>query len=337
MKEAMLYEKLGEGEVRCNLCPHRCLIRQDKMGICGVRQNMGGTLYTHVYGKAIATNVDPIEKKPLFHFYPGTPILSIATVGCNFSCLHCQNSDISQMPRESKSIAGRDLPPERVVAMAEAQGCKSIAYTYTEPTIFLEYAYDTARLAHEKGMKNVFVTNGYMTEEALKTIQPYLDAANVDLKGFTEKFYKTVCGGRLEPVLDTLKRMVTMGVWVEVTTLVIPYYNDSPQELHSIAQFIYAELGPEVPWHISQFHPAYKLTESVRTPLATLHKARQIGLDMGLKYVYTGNVPGDDGENTNCPSCGQVVIGRFGYHIQQYNVENSRCNKCGSIIAGEFA
>ncbi len=336
MKEAMFYEKLGENRVRCNLCPHRCLIRESKFGVCGVRENVGGTLYTHAYGKTIATNIDPIEKKPLFHFYPGSPILSIATVGCNFQCLHCQNADISQMPRESESIAGRDFTPHQVIAMAEERGCRSISYTYTEPTIFMEYAYDTARLAHEKGMKNVFVTNGYMTEEALTSIQPYLDAANVDLKGFSEKFYKTVCGGSLEPVLETLKRMAAMSIWVEVTTLVIPYYNDSAQELRAVAEFIYGELGAEVPWHISQFHPTYKLTGSIRTPLSTLHMAREMGLKAGLKYVYTGNVPGDEGENTHCPSCGQLVIGRFGYHIQQYNIENSRCSNCGHIIAGEF-
>jgi pyruvate formate lyase activating enzyme len=332
----MLYDRLGENRVRCKLCAHRCLIRPDKVGVCGVRENAGGTLYTMVYGKTISTNVDPIEKKPLFHFHPGSPILSIATVGCNFRCLHCQNHDISQMPGDKGSIAGRDVPPQQVVAMAEKEGCRSIAYTYTEPTIFFEYAYDTARLAHGKGMKNVFVTNGYMTEEALETIRPYLHAANVDLKGFSEKFYKTVCGGRLEPVLDSLKRMVAMGVWVEVTTLVIPYYNDSTQELSSIAEFIRHELGAEVPWHISRFHPTYKLTDRVVTPVSTLHRAREIGLDAGLKYVYTGNVPGDQGESTLCPGCGQVIIGRMGYHIREINIEDSRCNKCGTAIAGEF-
>ncbi len=336
MKEAMLYEKMGEGNVRCNLCSHRCLIHEGETGICGVRENTDGALYTHVYGKAISTNIDPIEKKPLFHFYPGTPILSIATVGCNFKCMHCQNFDISQISRDKKSIIGRDLIPRQAVALAEDNGCTSISYTYTEPTIFFEYAYETASLAHRKGMKNVFVTNGYMTEEALDTIEPYLDAANVDLKGFSEKFYKTVCGGRLEPVLDTLRRMVARGIWVEVTTLVIPYYNDSPRELRSIAEFIHDELGASVPWHISRFHPAYKLTESVRTPVETISEARRMGLETGLEYVYTGNVPGDEGENTFCPSCGQVVIGRYGYHVQKYNIENSCCNKCGASIAGEF-
>lgn len=331
MREAMLYQKLSDNRVRCDLCSHRCMIADGKQGMCGVRENNDGILYSLVYGKVIATHVDPIEKKPLFNFLPGTQAFSIATVGCNLKCTHCQNSDISQMPVEHKRIAGQDASPEQIVNAAERSGSQSIAYTYTEPTIFMEYAYDTAKLASERGIKNIFVTNGYMTEEALKTIQPYLDAANVDLKGFTEEHYRKICGARLQPVLDNLKLMKEIGIWVEVTTLIIPTINDSDEVLKNIAKFILS-LGAETPWHVSRFHPTYKMLNLPSTPVESVVRARQIGLETGLRYVYTGNVPGDEGEGTYCHSCGKTLIPRYGYQLGKIHIKDSRCKYCNAEI-----
>jgi pyruvate formate lyase activating enzyme len=329
MKEALWYQKLSDGRVRCDLCNHRCVIPDGKRGICGVRENKDGTLYSLVYGKVIATHVDPIEKKPLFNFYPGTRAFSIATVGCNLKCTHCQNAEISQMPVDRKHIMGQDATPEQIVQMAEETHSESIAYTYTEPTIFMEYAYDTAKIARERGIKNVFVTNGYMTEDALRDMQPYLDAANVDLKGFTEEHYKKVCGARLKPVLDTLKLMKELGIWVEVTTLIIPTLNDSEEQLRGIAEFILS-LGSETPWHVSRFHPTYKMLDLPPTPVKSIVRARQIGMEIGLRYVYSGNVPGDKGENTYCHNCGKVIIPRYGYQLGKTHVKDSKCEYCGT-------
>ncbi|MEA3254589.1 MAG: AmmeMemoRadiSam system radical SAM enzyme [Candidatus Altiarchaeota archaeon] len=332
MKEAMLYEKLN-GSVKCSLCSHRCTIADGKRGICGVRENKGGILYSLVYGKAVAAHVDPVEKKPFFHFRPGSLSYSIATVGCNFRCKHCQNWDISQVPGDG-GILGEDLEPERIVELAKQSSCESIAYTYTEPTIFFEYAYDTSKLAKREGIDNIFVTNGFMTEESLKDIKPYLDAANVDLKGFTEKFYREVCGARLEPVLDSLKRMKKLGVWVEVTTLVIPSLNDSLDELRGIAEFIRNELGEETPWHISRFYPQYKLKHLPQTDMEVIHKARKIGLDAGLRYVYAGNLPGDSGENTYCFNCNELLVKRYAFSILENKIVDSKCPVCGAKIDG---
>ncbi|GAG72984.1 unnamed protein product, partial [marine sediment metagenome] len=278
--------------------------------------------------------IDPIEKKPLFNFYPGTTAYSIATVGCNFKCQFCQNWEISQMVRDKHLVMGNEASPELIVENAKRYGSKSIAYTYTEPTIFFEYAYDTAKLAHEADIKNVFVTNGYMTEEALKEINSYLDAANVDLKSFSDDFYRKLCGARLQPVLDTLKLMKKLGIWVEVTTLIIPSLNDSPDELGKIAKFIVNELGEETPWHISRFYPSYNLKDKPPTPIDTIHKAREIGLNEGLKYVYEGNVPDSKGESTYCPNCKNLVIKRWGYQITKKDTKDGICQNCGSKIDG---
>lgn len=248
-------------------------------------------------------------------------------------CLHCQNSDISQFSKEEEEIEGKSLSPEEIILAAKKNKCKIIAYTYTEPTIFFEYAYDTSKLAQKEGIKNTFVTNGYISEEALREISPYLDAANVDLKSFREDFYKKICGGRLEPVLRILKLMKKLGIWVEVTTLIIPTLNDSEEELEKIAQFIVG-LGKDIPWHLSRFYPAYKLKKIPPTPVETLHRARQIGLKAGLRYVYTGNVPGDEGENTYCYNCGRLLIGRYGYRIEEFNLENGKCTHCQAKIDG---
>ena len=333
--EAYLYESLNDKKVKCNLCNHRCEIKDGRRGICGVRENREGTLETLVYGRIIARHIDPIEKKPLYHLMPGSLSYSVATVGCNFRCLFCQNADIAQMPSDSKGmIAGDPFSPQDVVDAAIKGDCKSIAYTYTEPTVYFEFAFDTAKLAHEKGIQNVFVTNGYMTAEALHMINPYLDAANVDLKAFTEDFYKTYCGAKLEHVKESLKLMKSLGIFIEVTTLLIPGLNDDKDELEKLAKFLADSLGTETPWHISRFHPTYKLTDRPPTPVETLITAREIGIKAGLKYVYTGNVPGESGGNTFCYSCGKVLIERWGFYIKKNVIEESRCPYCNVEIHG---
>jgi len=333
MKEAYLYEKLEKNNVRCSLCNHRCLIKEGARGICGVRENRGGTLLSLVYGKVIAKHVDPIEKKPLFHFLPSSKSYSIATVGCNFKCLFCQNADISQMPADHKRIWGEDMTPSTIVNEALASRSATISYTYTEPTIYFELAVDTARLAVSKGIKNIFVSNGYMTEECLKEIYPDLHGANIDLKSYGDEFYKKQCGAKLEPVLKTIELMRKMGIWIEVTTLLIPGLNDSSEELKGIAKFI-ADLDPDIPWHISRFHPTYKLTNVYPTPPESIQKARAIGYEAGLRYVYCGNLPGEEGEKTFCHQCGDLLIDRFGFSIRKNSMQNSRCPQCGTEIPG---
>ncbi|MFW6107366.1 MAG: AmmeMemoRadiSam system radical SAM enzyme [bacterium] len=333
MKEALLYEKLASNKVRCRLCAHGCTIAEGKTGICHVRRNDGGTLYTLVYGRTIAQNVDPIEKKPLFHFHPGSKAYSIATPGCNFRCGWCQNAEISQMPGERHLAAGRAASPEEIVAAAQQAGCGSIAYTYTEPTIFFEYSYDTARRAREAGIANIYVTNGFMTQEALETIHPCLDAANVDLKAFRDDTYRQHVGARLQPVLDSLKTMKRLDIWVEVTTLVIPGLNDGPEELRDAARFVARELGPHTPWHISRFAPAHKFRDLPPTPVATLRQARDIGREEGLHYVYLGNIPGE--ADTTCHSCGRVLVRRHGFAGAQVQVTaEGQCPGCGTPVAG---
>lgn len=333
--DAYLYKPLNEKKVKCNLCNHRCVIKNGRRGICGVRENQEGVLKTLVYGRLIAKNIDPIEKKPLFHFFPGSLSYSIATVGCNFKCLFCQNAEIAQMPSDHDGmIMGDYFTPEDIVDAAEKGNCKSIAYTYTEPTVYFEFAYDTAKIAHEKGIQNVFVTNGYMTSEALEMISPYLDAANVDLKAFNEKFYKEICKAKLKHVKETLKLMKSLGIFVEVTTLLIPGLNDDKHELEMLSEFIVNSLGPETPWHISRFHPTYKLLDRSSTPLETLIMAREIGIKTGLKYVYTGNVPGENSENTFCYKCNNILIDRLGFYVKQNFIENGKCTHCGAHIDG---
>ena len=333
--EAYLYKSLEENKVRCHLCAHRCVIKDSRRGICGVRENQGGVLQTLVYGKLIARHIDPIEKKPLYHFLPGTLSYSIATVGCNFKCRFCQNADIAQMPSDQRGmIIGDPATPEEVVAAALRGNCRSIAYTYTEPTVFFEFAYETARKAHAEDIRNVFVTNGYMTSEALEMIHPYLDAANVDLKAFGDKYYKDLCGAKLEPVKQTLRLMKSLGIFVEVTTLIVPGLNDDSHELEQLAKFLVDDLGPDTPWHISRFHPTYRLTDRPPTPTATLLSARDIGLRAGLRYVYTGNVPGQESENTFCYQCGRMLIERWGFRIRRYEIESGRCRYCQASIDG---
>jgi pyruvate formate lyase activating enzyme len=333
MKEAYLYKKLLDKKVQCRTCAHYCVLVPGERGKCGVRENINGKFYTLNYGKAIAINIDPIEKKPFYHFLPGSQSLSIATVGCNFTCLFCQNWEISQAFKKAKEIPGEYVPPERIVEMAIDNKVSSISYTYTEPTIFLEYALDTMKLAKKAGLKNNFVSNGFMSEESAKSVIPYLDAINIDIKGFTENFYQKICGGRLKPVLDTAKLMKKSGVWVEIATLVIPTLNDDEKTFEGIAKWIFENLGPETPWHISQFCGAisWKLQHILDTPVETLEKAIEIGKKVGLKYIYIGNIPGHKAENTYCPKCGKLVISRVNYFVHRYD-KNRKCPKCGTSL-----
>ncbi len=335
-RQAMLYEELDENHVQCYLCAHRCRIGDGKRGVCYVRENRDGTLYTLVYGRTISQSVDPVEKKPLAHFYPGTRSYSIATVGCNFRCEWCQNASISQMPRDRHLVMGEEASPDEIVSAAQQTGCQSIAYTYTEPTIFFEYAYDMAKLAHEAGLSNIFVTNGFMTAgdgEMLDTFDPYLDAANVDLKAFRDETYRNFVGARLQPVLDSLKKMKSLGIWVEVTTLIVPGINDDEEEIRDAARFVAGDLGPETPWHISRFYPAHQMRDRSPTPITALRRAQEIGEEEGLRYIFVGNVPGE--ANTQCHSCGEVLIRRAGYQILANRIVSGQtCPNCGTTVAG---
>ncbi len=331
----MLFRKEKDLKTTCFLCQHRCLVAPSKYGICGVRQNTEGTLFSHVYGEVIASHVDPIEKKPLFHFLPGSLSFSIATLGCNFRCPFCQNWQISQKTKRGEgSLFESPLSPEEAVRTAQRHRCQSISYTYTEPTIFFEYAYDTSMLAKKKGIANVFVTNGYMTPEALEKIHPCLDACNVDLKSFREDFYAEMCQAHLEPVLESIRIMKRLGIWVEITTLILPGQNDSEEELTDIADFI-SEVSEDIPWHISRFHPDFKYKDSIPTPVESLRKAYSIGKKAGLHHIYIGNVWGES-ENTTCPQCKKVLIHRHGFDMRNIEVEDSKCVFCGSPIAGVF-
>jgi pyruvate formate lyase activating enzyme len=331
MVEASLYKNLGNDIVQCVACCHRCKIANGKHGICGVRKNFGGRLFSLVYAKVIAEHVDPIEKKPLFQFLPGSLAYSISTVGCNFKCLHCQNAEISQWAGDD--APGKDVEPEEIVRRAIVAGCSSIAYTYTEPTVYIEYAFNIMKVAREKGLKNVWVSNGYFTEETFNLILPYLDAANIDLKFFTEENYSKICSAQLRPVLDNLKRLATAGVHLEVTTLVIPTLNDSKKELTGIARFIKNELGENVPWHVSAFYPQYKLQNLAPTPIRTIKKAYDIGRAEGLNYVYAGNTAEYSLEHSFCPQCGATLVERFGYIVQSKLTE-ARCPACGAALNG---
>jgi pyruvate formate lyase activating enzyme len=332
-KKAMLWKKLDGDRVHCYLCSHHCRIDPDGFGFCGMRQNVGGELYTYAYGEVAASGVDPIEKKPLYHFLPGTYAYSIATVGCNFRCSFCQNWTISQQSAKDGDTGGRAMTPEEVVSVALRNNCRSISYTYTEPTVFFEYAYDTARIAKEKGLCNTFVTNGYMTKEAIEKIGPYLDAANVDLKFFKDELYGKMCKASLQPVLDSIQNMKNRGIWVEVTTLIIPGKNDSDDQLRGIAGFL-ARTGKEIPWHISRFHPDYKFTDEAATPIEAMERAVEIGKEEGIEYIYLGNVMAR-GE-TICPGCGRVLIERTGFTAKIFEdfLEDGKCGKCGAAIEG---
>ena len=333
MREAVLYDKMTRRRVRCHVCSHCCVIEPGERGLCAVRENVDGTLRTLIYGRLISRDVDPIEKKPLFHFYPGTRAYSIASVGCNFTCQNCQNHYISQYPREHAGrIVGDRIEAKDVVDDAVSNGCRSIAYTYTEPTVAIEYVLEVMRLARDAGLCNAWVSNGYLTEQAFTLIQPYLDAINIDLKGISDRVYHEYIGGNVRPVLDTLERAYEAGIWVEVTTLVIPGVNDDPEELRWAAEAIVG-ISPRIPWHTSRFFPAYRLVDRPPTPVKTLEQAAQIGRQAGLRYVYIGNVPGE-GEETRCPDCGERLIERSGYRIRENRMNEGSCPVCGARVDG---
>jgi pyruvate formate lyase activating enzyme len=334
MYQARFWQSAEDQKVQCFLCAHECKIDPGKRGLCHVRENQDGILYSLNYGRVITEHLDPIEKKPLFHFLPGSQSYSIATVGCNFMCLHCQNYEISQYPRQhGGDILGEARPPEAIVAAALASGSASISYTYTEPTIFFEYAQDVASRAREQNLRNVFVSNGFMTGASADALAEFVDADNLDLKSMRDDFYRKVCKARLQPVLDTIARLKQKGVWVEVTTLVIPGHNDSDTELTEIAHFIKG-VSPTIPWHVTAFRPTYKMMDRPATPAATLRRAREIGLKAGLRYVYVGNIPGEGGENTYCHACQEPVIERLGYIIRGYHLEEGCCPRCRTEIDG---
>jgi pyruvate formate lyase activating enzyme len=330
MKLAKHWEKKN-GKVKCNLCYQNCLIASGKRGFCGVRKNEKGKLYTLVHGKAVSAHADPIEKKPFYHFHPGTNAFSVATVGCNFRCEFCQNFEISQAKPEE--IPTMDLPPEKIVELAKQKGCQGIAYTYTEPTIFFEYTLDTAKLAKKQGLYNVYVTNGYIQEKPLKEISKYLDAANIDLKGFDEEFYSKICKARLKNVLKCIVNYHKLGIWIELTNLIVPGVNDDPKKIREMCKWVKDNLDTSVPIHFSRFFPHFKMNDRSPTDIETLKMAYKTAKEVGLKYVYLGNVPGNKEDNTYCWACGELLIERFGFSILQNKItKNKKCPKCGKKI-----
>jgi len=331
---AILAEPLPDGSVRCHVCAHRCLVRPGRVGICGVRENRDGRLYSTVYGDVVAAAIDPIEKKPLFHVAPGSLAYSIATAGCSFHCPFCQNWEIAQGPRLGLSLPSRHFSPERVVAEAIRTGCRAVAYTYVEPTVFLEYALDCAHLARDEGLLNLFVTNGYQTPETIDLLAPVLDAANVDLKSFDDAVYRRICGARLEPVKEALVELRRRGVWLEVTTLLLPGVNDDADQLRALTAWLVAALGPDTPWHVSRFFPAHRWADRAPTSLASIREALEIGREAGLHHVYAGNAANLLAEDTRCAGCGALLVARHGYRIERHMTPDGTCPSCGRALAG---
>lgn len=325
-KEAILYDEVGKA-LNCKICERRCILSPGKTGFCQMRENTYGKIYSLNYAAISSAAVDPIEKKPLYHFYPGSMVFSLGSVGCNFRCQHCQNWSISQA--ELKNIPTREMPPEDAIRITKEYGCKSIAWTYNEPTMWFEYTLDSAKIAKKEDIKTVYVTNGYMTEESFQQIEPFLDAANIDLKGMSEKFYHDLCEARLQPVLDNIVRMHDANIHIEVTNLMIPGYNDSEEDIRSMVKFMADEVGVEVPLHFTRFFPQYQMQQLPPTEIKFLEKAHEIAKDAGMKYVYIGNAPTVGGEHTYCPECGEPVIKRDGFSILNDQVLKSpKCPKC---------
>jgi len=332
LTEARHYEKLPHKKIRCQLCPRACVIDDLERGYCGVRENRNGVYYTLVHSRPCSVHIDPIEKKPLFHFLPGTSAFSIATVGCNVECVFCQNWEISQMrPEQAQNY---DLPPQAVADLAAQKQCASIAYTYTEPVVFEEYMFDCATAGRNRNVRSVMISNGYIQEKPMIELCSVLSAVKIDLKAFTQKFYSDLVSGELQPVLDTLKLLAKQKIWLEIVYLVIPTKNDDQGELREMCQWIARDLNTDVPLHFTRFYPQYRLKNLSPTPAVTLRSAREIALKEGLHYVYTGNMPGDEGENTYCPKCREAIIRRVGYQILKNDLVDGKCNKCGQRIAG---
>jgi pyruvate formate lyase activating enzyme len=329
---ALLWRPLEKNTVQCLLCAHFCRIDDGDRGQCGVRENRAGSLFSLSYDKVAALNLDPVEKKPLFHFLPGTTTLSLGTPGCNLACLFCQNDSLSQPPRLGGQVKGESIPPRDIVRMAQTSGAASVAYTYSEPTVFFELMLDTATLAKEVGLKNIMVSNGFQSPQCLDELGTLIQAANIDLKSFRDDFYRDVCSARLDPVLKNLAHIKRLGWHLEVTTLVIPELNDSDRELTNIARFICDELGADTPWHVSRFHPCHHMREHPPTPLDTLKQAYDIGRAAGLHHVFVGNVPGSGLEDTLCPGCGLRVVERSGFTILRDRLRRGVCAGCGEIV-----
>jgi len=332
VEEAMHYKKLENLRVECALCPRGCQVADRERGTCGVRENRGGTYFTLVHGRAVSANIDPIEKKPLFHYRPGTTALSIATAGCNIECKFCQNWEISQFRPEQ--VRAYHLPPEKLAEVARERSCPTIACTYSEPVIFYEYVHDTAKKARESGVGSVIISNGYIQEKPLLELLPYLTAVKIDLKAFTESFYKDVCSGELKPVKETIVRLKENGKWFELVVLLVPTLNDDPKEIREMCAWVHGELGPDVPIHFSRFHPTYRLQNLPPTPMKTLETAWDIAREAGLRYAYLGNVPGHKAESTCCPKCEKRLVRRYGYRILENRIKDGKCPDCGELIAG---
>ena len=332
---AMFWEKLAENQVRCTLCPRECVVADVERGYCGVRENQGGEYQTLVYGALCSANVDPIEKKPLFHYIPGSTAFSIATAGCNIECKFCQNWRISQFrPEQVESVL---ITPEKLVAVCKSRRAHTIAYTYSEPVIFYEYMHDTAALARRHGIGSVMISNGYIQEKPLRQLCRHLTGVKIDLKAFTETFYTQWCAGHLKPVLATLEILKDIGIWFELVVLIIPTLNDSPDEIKQMSKWVLKHLGPNVPMHFTRFHPTYRVTNLPRTPIPTLERCREIALDAGVHYVYAGNVPMHPGENTYCHSCGHELIQRVGFRVTSNTIKSGKCPKCGTKIPGVWS
>ena len=332
LHEASFYEPLAGGRIRCTLCPRGCVVPEGGRGYCRVRENRGGKYYSLVYGRPCALNLDPIEKKPFFHVYPGSKSFSLATVGCNICCKFCQNWDISQASPEDVTPAYKS--PEEIAVSARKSGARTMAFTYTEPVVFAEYVRDCAAAGKKEGVESVMVSNGFITGDALKSMLPVLKAVKIDLKSFSQEFYADVCGGQLQPVLDTLKRLAGAGVWFEIVVLLVPSMNDGADEIKKMSGWVVKELGRDVPVHFSRFHPQYKMRNIAQTPLETLQRARRLAMEAGLKFVYIGNVPGEEGQHTLCPACKSVLIRRYQYSILENNIAGGLCKSCKAKIPG---
>ncbi len=334
MKEALYYITLKNNKVKCNLCPFNCIIKPNHFGNCNARKNINGKLYSLVYGKPASVAIDPIEKKPLYHFYPGSYSLSIGTFGCNLHCLNCQNYDISQS--KADKFLGKEIMPEKLVEIAIEKGCKSIAYTYNEPTIFYEYVIETAKLAKKKGLKNIMVTNGFINTKPLKRLYKFIDGANIDLKSIKDEFYRKICFARLQPVLEAIKEIKKIGSWIEITNLIIPEYNSKEDEIKELCLWIKNNIGVKVPLHFSAFYPTYRLLDAPRTTSEMLIKARDIARGLGIKYVYLGNTAIEDAGNTYCSHCGRLLIERGWFEVYKNKIKNNCCPFCGEIVDGVF-
>ncbi len=333
--EAAHWEALADSRVQCRLCPRQCQIADVERGYCGVRENHGGRLQTLVYGALCSANVDPIEKKPLFHYLPGTTAFSVATAGCNMECKFCQNWQISQFrPEQVESV---DVPPDKLVAACKTRGVPTIAYTYSEPVIFYEYMHDSAAAARQAGIGSVMISNGYIREEPMRRLCRHLTAVKIDFKAYSDRFYTDWCAGELKPVVATLKTLKDVGIWFELVILIIPTLNDSPDETRAMSRWVLEHLGPDVPMHFTRFRPTYRVTHLPATPIATLDRCRRIALDAGVRYVYAGNVPTHPGENTSCHGCHELVIKRVGFRIAENRLKDGRCPKCGARIPGVWS